>query len=260
MISSDPDETLADLRACFSRATALDGMVERSFTISGYQVRLRFRGQELVSETADAFAHLPETSGHEELVLNSWIADAPELLPALRPHMVNHPAAIAELRLGRPEIRAHHNGGTGLTVVYDPSSGEAWRWMRPGSPLPWWERAAPMRAVLYWFLEQHQRTFLHGAAVSDGRAAAMLVGPGGSGKSSTALACLLAGMDYLGDDYLRRLPRRPAPCVLPVWHRQSAAGGDRRLRTSSRRRQPVRRRRGREAGGVAQSDVPYADR
>jgi hypothetical protein len=37
--------------------------------------------------------------------------------------------------------------------------------------------------------------------VSVGGRAALLAGAGGAGKSTTALACALAGMGYLGDDY-----------------------------------------------------------
>ena len=42
----------------------------------------------------------------------------------------------------------------------------------------------------------------HGAAVAEGGRAALLLGPGGAGKTTTALAAWNAGMDYLGDDYV----------------------------------------------------------
>jgi hypothetical protein len=43
---------------------------------------------------------------------------------------------------------------------------------------------------------------VHAAAVGTPRGVALLGGKGGSGKSTTALACLRAGLEYLGDDYV----------------------------------------------------------
>jgi hypothetical protein len=43
--------------------------------------------------------------------------------------------------------------------------------------------------------------FVHGGAVGGPHGGVLLVGKGGVGKSTTALACLNAGMAYAGDDY-----------------------------------------------------------
>jgi hypothetical protein len=43
---------------------------------------------------------------------------------------------------------------------------------------------------------------IHAAAVGWDNKAVLLCGPGGSGKSTTALLCALGGMAYLGDDYV----------------------------------------------------------
>jgi hypothetical protein len=40
----------------------------------------------------------------------------------------------------------------------------------------------------------------HGAAVGSDNGGVLIVGAGGAGKTTTALACLEAGMKYLGDD------------------------------------------------------------
>ena len=66
--------------------------------------------------------------------------------------------------------------------------------------LPWWEGGAPFRRQLHWALAPDALP-VHAAAVGDARGAALLVGRGGSGKSSTAVACLAAGLGFLGDDY-----------------------------------------------------------
>jgi hypothetical protein len=43
---------------------------------------------------------------------------------------------------------------------------------------------------------------VHGAAVGTAEGAVLITGKGGSGKSTTALGALMAGLLYLGDDYV----------------------------------------------------------
>jgi hypothetical protein len=64
------------------------------------------------------------------------------------------------------------------------------------------DRAAPLRAVLHWALDRSDRLLVHAAAVGIGRRGVLLTGPGGSGKSTSAVAAFLSGYDYFGDDYV----------------------------------------------------------
>jgi hypothetical protein len=72
----------------------------------------------------------------------------------------------------------------------------------PDAELPYWERGAPLRVVLAWFALRRATLLLHGAAVAERGRAVLLVGSGGAGKTTTALAASSGGMDYLGDDYV----------------------------------------------------------
>jgi hypothetical protein len=51
-------------------------------------------------------------------------------------------------------------------------------------------------------MELNGRQLVHAAAVGCGGRGVLIPGRSGSGKSSTSLACLLAGMDFVSDDYL----------------------------------------------------------
>jgi len=51
-------------------------------------------------------------------------------------------------------------------------------------------------------MEQNSAQLLHAAAVGIDGKAVLLTGKGGAGKSTTALSCLSAGMEYYADDYL----------------------------------------------------------
>ncbi|MCW5712941.1 MAG: hypothetical protein KIT43_00300 [Bauldia sp.] len=77
-------------------------------------------------------------------------------------------------------------------------------------------RAHPASFALAAALSGPGRQVLHAGAVAHDGAAALLVGVGGVGKSTTALACAFAGADFLGDDLVlvdAAGPDGPGPTV-----------------------------------------------
>lgn len=67
--------------------------------------------------------------------------------------------------------------------------------------VPYYERAAPLRALWLAWLAPHGALPVHGAAVSRAGEGLLLTAPGGNGKSTTALLALDAGWEYLADDW-----------------------------------------------------------
>src|SRR5262249_49065941 len=61
-------------------------------------------------------------------------------------------------------------------------------------------RAHPGAPALSAWLAGRGLQVLHAAAVAFAGRGVLLVGPGGAGKTTAALACALAGGDFLGDD------------------------------------------------------------
>ncbi len=68
-----------------------------------------------------------------------------------------------------------------------------------------------MRALFHWIMEDRSRALVHAAAVGRPHGGLLIVGRGGSGKSTTALACVGRGLRYLSDDYCIVEPGDPAP-------------------------------------------------
>lgn len=99
------------------------------------------------------------------------------------------------------ETSAIFDPGTCVLSVIDRKRGCAWFVKADDRPFPFWEIGSPFRFLLHDHFAHRGLQFVHGAAVGDASAALLIVGMGGSGKSSTALACAVAGMSYLGDDY-----------------------------------------------------------
>jgi hypothetical protein len=68
--------------------------------------------------------------------------------------------------------------------------------------LAWWERATPLRLPLTRVLGADGRRVVHASVVGDERGGLALVGPPGSGKTTTALAAVRGGLGFVADDYV----------------------------------------------------------
>lgn len=132
----------------------------------------------------------------------AWDGTDPNVGPPDRPwgDTAHEPlGVVAEYSDSR--IRCAFDIHTNALIVFDRDMRRSYNWYPDIAALPTWAKASPFRIPLSWLLNQHAMQMVHGAAISvDGRAV-LLAGGGGSGKSTTALACALAGMGYLGDDY-----------------------------------------------------------
>jgi len=90
-----------------------------------------------------------------------------------------------------------------MLVAWDPDERVATVGIGGVGDLPPWERAAPLRVALHLVLQDERTGFSHAAAVAPpGRRGVLLTGPGGSGKSTTALAAASLGWDLASEDYV----------------------------------------------------------
>jgi hypothetical protein len=96
--------------------------------------------------------------------------------------------------------------------VLDFESRRAWFWAEDAARMRSWDWASPLRAILHWWLGYHGILQVHGGAVGTSDGGVMVVGRGGSGKSTTTLACLSSGLRYAGDDFVG-LAVEPEPWV-----------------------------------------------
>jgi hypothetical protein len=105
----------------------------------------------------------------------------------------------------------------GVLSLYDADRQVAVWWTQDYRQLPLYQRAAPFLLLFHWWhaLGRDDSLLLHAAAVgTEDRGGLLLAGRGGSGKSTTALACLLDGSWlYLADDYCVVWPGTDTPTV-----------------------------------------------
>ena len=209
--SAPPAETTADIQVFFSAAQASyhQALVKRneettfSYNIAGWTVQLRFAGQALVPLITPALAHLSSAQLVEpDLVVRLWDSvSTGAAMPA-------PPWSLADYR-ERGEIRGYNTDryrtffqvGPGTLNLIDLDQNSALFWLNDAAQLPVWECGSPLLRILHPWLQRRGYQLAHAAAVGTAEGGVLLAGRGGSGKSTTALACLAAGLKYVSDDY-----------------------------------------------------------
>ncbi len=191
------------MEQAFERACLLaGGVVESDYLVGGLAVRMRFAGPALIPRLAPALAQLSQMDRLDPaLTISLW--------DGLSTGTGRPPGPWEES--GADEGQTHLCAGERIRAVFYPEPpmmsfldeprGHAFFWTRSPADVPFYESGSPFRPIFNWWMVSHGRQFAHAAAVGTRDGGALLVGRGGSGKSTTALACLEAGLQYAGDDH-----------------------------------------------------------
>jgi hypothetical protein len=197
-------EAFALLERCFDEALARWGGAEHTIGIAGRCVRLQFAGEGLLDQILPAFAHLRlgDPPARADLTVRIWDTsstgvDLPEskLLP--RP---GDPPVLPTYR-SSSFCFSYQRVESALSFLDIASASALYCASGVGRLAPW-EKASPLRLVLNWWLQTEALQLVHSAAVGRPGGGVLLTGRSGSGKSTTALLCLQAGLRYAGDDYV----------------------------------------------------------
>jgi hypothetical protein len=206
---SVPEHPRLAVGSLFAAAAERTGIVERTYAIAGRAVTCRFAGEAMVG-VGRALDHLLAPAPEPGLTIDIWDSESTGTgtPPLLGEQLSTEDGPMYYYE--RDGVQALNRWRT-LSVL-DAESAQAWFWAPSPDAMLSWDRAAPLRAILHWWLGRHGVLQLHGGAVGTADGGVLLVGRGGSGKSTTSLASLLAGLRYAGDDYVAVAPR-PEPWV-----------------------------------------------
>ena len=195
------------LQEDFERAAeAAGGAVDLQLVVAGRPVRTRFAGAAAAEALSPVFAHL-EVPEDEPPALTLHVWDSGARQPAATT------GAGASYYYEQDGVRALQQPASDVFSVLNAEAETGWFWMPDANRLPYWDYTAPFRHLLSWWLDAQGLRQVHGGAVGTEDGGVLLVGPGGSGKSTTALSTLLdERLRYAGDDYVAVGSRR-APAV-----------------------------------------------
>jgi len=181
---------------------------ERWYGIAGRPVRVVGAPGPLFDRLAPAVAHLETRppAGEAELTVLVWdLASAGQTLPAStllpRPGAALGPVLTTE--------RFLFTLFQSTLSFYDRDRRLALYCVSDAGRFPVYEAAGPLRFILRWWAADHGLHLVHSAAVGTAAGGVLLTGPGGSGKSTSALACMADGLLYAGDDYVLVEPAPP---------------------------------------------------
>jgi len=189
------DETLA----CFEHAAAVCGRRTRDYRVGRFPFRLDFAGPALEPCLAPALEHLAIEDAAPAFRVVLWDTQSTGV-PMPPPPWKWKEMVRNEVHIG-DRMKIVYNGESGSLIMFDAEAQQAVFWIRQAASVPYYETGAPLLGVLHWWLATRGCQLVHAGAVGTSDGGVLLVGRGGSGKSTSALACLAGGLDFAGDDY-----------------------------------------------------------
>jgi hypothetical protein len=178
-------------------------------------VRLRFAGDAFADPVLRAIGHLSADGDVPDATITIWDS-ASTGVPAPGFPWTETAARGTPVGFDHPRLRTIVDPGFGGVTMFDTDTRTGVVWAPSAANLPWWERAAPLRAALYWSTVRPGQHFVHAGAVGTRSGGVLFAGRGGSGKSTLALACVEHGLLYAGDDYVL-VTDDPAPAAHCVY-------------------------------------------
>lgn len=195
------------------------GMLKQWYEIGGEAICVRTIPEQDSERLRPALRHLtlPEAPATGAgLTISAWNGGMPSappmlanLLRRLRTNWCTECGPRGEvLELHSSEISAIYNAGPNVLTVLDFGRNRGWLLKLDDVAFPYWEVGSPFRFLLHEWFAARGLQYVHAAAVGTEKGGVLLVGKGGSGKSTTALLCAAAGLQYAGDDYCLIDPSR----------------------------------------------------
>ena len=236
MVAEEHDRLTYFQELCrgFQRAEGAAGdPIDRFYSFAGHTARFRFAGPALVPLLTPAIAHL-ETAPAPPL-LTVWVWDSVSTDTRM-PLLVSSLVSLLRLRWWeqldiRREIKGYNSQrirttfhlGPDILSALDTQQHLAVYWVEDARQIPYYEKGYPFTSILSWWLEELGCQFVHAAAVGTPTGGVLLPGKGSSGKSTTTLACVEAGLYFLSDDY-SLVVSDPSPSAHSVYNTAKLKG------------------------------------
>lgn len=180
----------------------------QNYRVGQTLLRLEFIGSAMISPMTQALEHLlvphddHDNTLPPDLTICLWDSKTTDAHIPSPPWSHDDYVVRAEIK-GYNDERFHTAydvWGGGLRLL-DKENNLGFFWTQDARALPSYERGAPLRMILNWWLRDRGLQFMHAAAVGRADGGVLLAGKGGSGKSTSSLSCLDSSLMFASDDY-----------------------------------------------------------
>jgi len=194
----------SEVRSTFTSAWQGDSTeaARLDLMLAGRHVRVRFAGTRLFERIGPALSHLSvaPSDTNPALTVDLWDASSTGVsAPALASAGEGDPGMNGTLEVAAGgRIVMHRRRGT--TGWLNRDTGELVAVFEAAERVPLFDRGKPLHFLLgVWHLDCGV-PLVHAGVVGRNGRGVLFPGKGGTGKSTAALSCALAGFEYVGDD------------------------------------------------------------
>ena len=202
--TQDPLSFFEDIYRVSQKAIAAsEGQINYFYQIGDSKICLSFAGNSLVSAIMPALAHLVISAvNNPDLTIVLWDSKTTQTPMPPPVWQVNHLQKRGEIwGLNNDRIHTFFQWGANALSILDLERNLAIYWVNKPEELPYWETGSPLKNIFQQWFSQGHKQVIHAGAVGLSTGGVLIVGKGGMGKSTTALACLKSDLFYLSDDY-----------------------------------------------------------
>lgn len=177
----------------------------------GKRLRMHFASEEDLKASLPSFSGaLSEANGDPDAHLTYWRDDAAPYLP----EGMGNKAGV--WNANTEEAHLQIVPGVALRGA-DLVKNRFYICQLDGTDTPLFGDAHDMLKPLAMWAKHNGYMILHGASVGAGGDGVLISGKGGAGKSTLAVACLFAGLDFVSDDYFLAKKEGGTLYSMPLW-------------------------------------------
>lgn len=180
---------------------------EAVYSMAGALVRMNIAGSELAQGVDQALAHLrcDDSAEPPGLTIDLWDAQATGVAAVV---LDDDRPDSQTWRIGQgtvtasPDSRFIRHMLDRTVVCLDRKAQRIVGWYASAADVSLHQRGKPLQMLLAVWASDRGLVAVHAACIARKGAGVLLPGRSGAGKSTAALACLHAGFDSLGDDWI----------------------------------------------------------
>jgi len=172
----------------------------KTYQVATKKVSIYFYGQDVFDILSQAFGHHKIIPNDDyDIIIHAWDSryNNKYMIPPW-----DEPGFNKDYKIEDENFLGVYLGGEESLNFYDKEKRIGYFYTNDVRQLPDWIYGAPFRTILHWFFNESDIHLIHGAVIGQHNKSILLTARSGSGKSTTALSCILSGMDYLSDDYI----------------------------------------------------------